>query len=479
MATISSVGIGSGLDANSIITKLVDLEKQPLTSLKVKATNLTAQLSTYGTLKNMVSTLNDTALSLGTAALWNPLTVSSSNSSAVTAAAVGVPSKSSYSLEVQQVARAQSTASASYASGTNLGTGTLTLQLGTWNTGMTGFTPGATAATSISIATGEDTLTAIASKINDAGAGVTATVLTDSSGQRLSLKSSTTGQAAGFRLQVTDSDLTNTDNAGLSRVAFDPAAGAFGMATTTATTLQARDANATLNGVPVTSTSNAFTGLVPGLNFQVSQVTTSPVEINVSQDTTTIKKSITDFVDAYNKLNSLLTDSTKYDAANKTSSILQGDATTVGLQNALRSLVGSGTPGGTYTRLSDLGITLQRDGSLVTSSKLDTALQTVDSVKSFFTTSSTVASNSGFGVKLKAFTTGLLSVTGMMSNKTAALQKGIDTNTTNQQKVTDRASITETRLRAQYSALDGKMASLTAIGNYVSQQVTLWNKNTA
>jgi flagellar hook-associated protein 2 len=479
MATISSVGIGSGLDANSIITKLVDLEKQPLTALKTKASKFGLQLSTYGTIKGQVSTLNDTALGLGLSSLWNPLSVTSSNSTAVVATAVGVPSKSSYNMEVQQLARAQSTASASYASGTALGTGTMTLQLGTWNTGMTGFTPGAASAVTITVGTGEDSLVSIASKINDAGAGVTATVITDTTGQRLSIKSNTTGEASGFRLQVADADTTNTDNAGLSRLAFDPAAGAFGMATTSTTTQQAKDAMATLNGVPVKSSTNTFTGLVPGLNFQVAQVTTAPVEVKVSQDTVTIKKSITDFVDAFNKLNSSLTDATKYDSAAKTGAVLQGDSTTVGLQNALRSLVGTVTSGGTYTRLSDIGITMQRDGSLSVGTKLDTALQNPDAVKALFTKSSAVPSDAGFGVKLKTFTSGLLSVTGTMSNKTAALQKNIDSNDAEQQKVNDRATATETRLKAQYSALDGKMASLTALSNYVTQQVTTWNKNTA
>lgn len=479
MATISSVGIGSGLDANSIITKLVDLEKQPLTTLKSKASALGAQLSAYGTIKGQVSALSDSAINLGTAALWNPLTVTTSLAAAVTATANGVPTKASYSMEVQQLARAQSTASASFASGASVGTGTLSIQVGTWDTGMANFDPGTNTAVAVTIGVGEDSLTSIAAKINNASAGVTATVVSDSNGDRLSIKSNTTGKTFGFRIQVTDADTTNTDNTGLSRLGFDPHAGAFGMGASTTTTLQARNAQATLNGVPVESTSNTFTGLVPGLTFQVGQVTTAPVEVAVAQDTAAIKKTISSFVDAYNKLNSTLTELTKYDTASKSSSLLQGDSVTVGLQNAIRSLVGSSTPGGTYTRLSDIGVTLQRDGSLAIDSKLDTALQNVDQVKSFFTATSTIASNAGFGVKLKSFTSGLLATTGTVSSKSASLQKGLDTNSAEQQKVTDRANATETRLRAQYSALDGKMASLTAIGNYVSQQVTLWNKNTA
>ncbi len=479
MASISSIGIGSGLDANAIVTKLVDLEKQPLTGLKTKASVLNAQMSAYGTIKSQISALADAAFSLSSPSFWNPLTVSSSNSAAVSASITGVPSQASYSMEVQQLARAQSAASASFTSGATLGTGTLTLQLGTWSAGFAGFTPGAASAMTVTIGAGEDNLVSIATKINDAAVGVTATIVKDSSGERLSIRSNTTGEASGFRIQVADNDTVNDDNAGLSRLAFDPQTGAFGMATTITTAQQARNANATLNGVPVTSGTNKFSDLIPGLSLTVGQVTTAPVEVSTSQDVTAIKKTITDFVTAYNTLNKTLSDATKYDTSTKKGSLLQGDAATVGLQNALRTLVGSSTTGAAYARLSDLGITLQRDGSLQSSAKLDTALQNVAAVKKFFTIDNSNVATNGFGLKLKAFTNGLLSISGTVANKTKALQSGLDSNAKEQTKVNDRASSVESRLKAQYSALDGKMGSLNALSSYVTQQVTLWNKNTA
>jgi flagellar hook-associated protein 2 len=480
MSTISSVGIGSGLDANSIITKLVELEKQPLTSLKAKASVLGAQLSAYGSIKSQVASLGDVAIGLGTAALWNPLSVSSTNTAAVTATATGVPAKASYSVEVQQLARGQSVASAVQATDASIGTGTLTIELGTWATGMTGFTPGSAAAVSVAVVSGSDTLSAIASKINDAAAGVVATVITDSTGQRLSLRSSSTGEVSGFRVQVTDDDTTNTDNAGLSRLGFDPQTGAFGMGTTALTTVQALDAKATLNGVPVTSSSNTFAGLVPGLSIKVAQVTTAAAEVAVSQDIATIQKTITSFVEAFNVLSKTLTEGTKYDAAKAEGALFQGDSSTVGLGNALRSLVGSATTGAAYSRLSDLGISMQRDGTLLMdSAKLGTALTNVEGVKAFFTIKNANAAESGFGVKLKTFTQGLLAATGAVVNKTTALQSSVTANTKEQQKVTDRAAAVETRLRRTYSALDGKMASLNALSTYVTQQVAQWNKSTA
>jgi flagellar hook-associated protein 2 len=491
MASISSIGIGSGLKAEEIITSLVGLEKARLKPLAAERTSLDTKVSTYANIKSQVSALNDAAITLGTAALWNPLTISSSKTEAVTAAAVGVPSKASYNVEVQQLARAQSVASASQTKDTAMGTGTLSITLGTWDaTTLPGsFTAGSAAAVDVDILASDNTLTKIAASINNANAGVVATVITDSAGERLSLRSSATGAAAGFRVQVTDTgDSNNTDANGLSRLAFDPENGAVGMgAIDSATTLLSRDAKATLNGVAVQSGTNTFTGLVPGLNLTVAQVTAAPAVVTVGQDVAAIKKSITNFVTAYNLLNATLMESTKYDADKKAGALLQGDTATLTLSNGLRSLVGSTTTGAAYSRLSELGIKIattveagQPDGRLVLdSTKIDAALQDVDKVKTFFTIDNKDLATNGFGLKLKTFTTGLLSSKGAVVTKQGALSKSIAANTDEQLKVNDRADAVEARLRRTYSALDAKMGSLNALSAYVTQQVATWNKNTA
>lgn len=490
MASIASLGIGSGLDVNSIVTKLVDLEKQPLTSLKAKAAVITAQVSTYGDIKSQIASVSDAALNLGSPSFWKKMTATSSNSAAVSATVTGISSpQSSYSVEVQQLARAQNNSSQAFVANASVGTGSLSIQVGTWSSGFGGFTPGATSAVTINIGAGEDSLSSIATKINDANAGVTASIVKDSSGERLSIRSKATGEAAGFRIQTADSDLIHNDNNGLSRLAFDPQSGSFGMATTIATAQQARDAKATLNGVPVTSTTNTFSELIPGVQLTVNQVTTMPLDVNVTSDTTTIKKAITDFVAAYNKLNTTLTNATKYDASTKKGAILQGDSATIGLQNALRSLVGSTTTGAAYSRLSDIGITVQRDGSLMvgdvvngtslSSGKLDAALQNISGLRDFFTVDNKDQAINGFGLKLKKFTIGMLASDGALKGKTDSLESMSKTNQKEQDKVNTHASLVQARLTAQYSALDGKMASMNALSSYVSQQVTTWNKNTA
>ena len=481
---ISSTGIGSGLDVASIISQLTALEKVPLTKLKAQATNIDTKLSTVGQISSQVSALSDAAFKLTLDSAWNGTTVTSSNSSAVSGKITGVASASAFSVEVSQIARAQSVASTAVPAATAMGTGTLTIDLGTWDHGTTLVpqvppifsTPSSTV--SIAIGAGEDNLTAIAAKINDANAGVTAVVLTDASGERLLLRSKSTGEASGFRITVADDDTVNNDNAGLSRLAFDPGSGSFGMA---ANTYQ-RGLNtlATVNGIPVTSAVNSLAGAVPGLTLIFSSVTTTPVEIALALDQASVNKNIQDFVTAYNTLNKTLVDSTKYDSETKTAGPLQGDSTAVGLKNAMIGLLGSSSLGSTYSRLADVGLELQLGGALsINSTKLNSAIANIDNLKSLFKTDNGNLQTNGFGLKVKEFARGLLATDGLVTTKTAALESAATRNTKEQDKVNARAALVEARLKKQYSALDAKMGSLTALNAYVTQQVALWNKSTS
>jgi flagellar hook-associated protein 2 len=476
---LSSTGIGSGLDVESIIKQLTALEKRPLTLLKSRAADIQTKLSTVGTIKSQISALSDAAFKLSLDGSWNGVAVSSSKASAVSGTVTGVAAATSFGVEVSQLAKAQSTASSAVTTGTAMGTGTLTIDLGTWNYGVVPptFPASPTSTVSVTILAGEDGLSAIAAKINDANAGVTATVLKDASGERLLMRSKETGEATGFRIKVTDdSDGNNINNDGLSRLAFDP--GTLPAAGMAANTYQkGLNTLASVNGVPVTSSKNTLADAIPGLTLQFSEVTTGPVEITLSNDLPVVRKNILDFVAAYNAVNKTLSDATKYDAETKTAGVLQGDSTAVGLQNALRNLLGSTSVGSTLSRLADAGVGLQFGGVLnVTGSKLDTAMKDMDNLKKLFTADNGNAQTNGFALKVKDFARGLLAFDGLVTNKTTALDAAVTRNSKEQDRVNDRIGLVEKRLRKQYSSLDARMGSLTALNAYVSQQVTQWNK---
>lgn len=470
MATISSPGIGSGLDVQSIVTQLVALEKAPLTALKTQATSLQTRMSTYGTIKSQVSALGDAASKLSTSKGWNAVTATSSNTAAVGVTASSGAPASSFSISVQQLAKAQSTASSAVAADTAMGTGSMTIELGSWSGNA--FTAGSGTPVTVTIGAGEDTLAKIAAKINDANAGVSATVLKDASGERLLMRSKDTGATTGFRVSVADDDTNNTDASGLSRLAY-AAGNANGMTQTQA----GQNALATVNGVSISSTSNKLSNTLPGLTLQLSQVTTAPVEVDVSTDLEAIRTNVQAFIDNYNTLNTTIANATRYDASTKVAGALQGDSTATGLQNALRSMMRSVTSSTPFSRLSDIGIEMQTGGKLtLDSEKFDAALDNLDGLKSLFTASTGSATTEGFGLKVKAFAEGLVDADGLLSTKTNSIQNSIKRNTSEQDRVNDRASRAEVRYLAQYNAMDAAVAKLNGLNSFVSQQITMWNK---
>lgn len=473
MATISSPGIGSGLDIKSIVSQLVALEKAPLTALGVQAATVNAKISTFSQIKSLVSPLSDAAGRLNSLVTWNAVGTSSTNTKAVTATAIGGTAPTSFNVEVQNLAKPQDSASAPLLPvGGLVGAGTLTLTPGKW-TPPVGVTPASFAAgtgtpVSITIAA-TDKLVDVASKINGANAGVTATVLNDASGERLLLRSKATGADNGFQLSVADSDTNNTDALGLSRLTVGSTMTQYG-----------QDAAATINGLPVTSATNTFSNVVSGVSLTVAEVTTAAATVTVSKDTSAITSAVNGFVEAYNALNDALNEVTKYDPSTKSGSLLQGDAAAIGLQSAMRGILQSSTSGSAYKRLADIGITQQLGGNLaVDATKLNTALTTkLDDVKSLFKIDNNNTLTNGVALKFKTFSQGLLASDGMFSTKDASLKRALDANTKDKARVNDKVARVEAALNRKYSALDAQVSNLNALNAYISQQVTTWNKST-
>ena len=476
MATISSPGVGTnGLDVKNIISQLVALEKKPLDTLKVQAATVSTKISAFGQIKSLVSTFSDAASKLASLTGWNGVSTTSSDAKFVSATAIGGTLPTTFSVEVQGLAKAQATASAALLPvGGALGAGTLRLELGKWSVAPASFTPSSGQPVDITI-TASDKLTDVASKINGANAGVTASILSDASGERLLLRSKSTGEEFGFRLGVMeggDTDTTsagNTDATGLSRL----------VAGNTVTQVAA-DAKATVNGIAVTSATNTFATTISGVTFKAEQVTTAPIDITVSKDDSAIKANVDAFVKAYNDINQLLQEATKYDAKTNSAGLFQGDSTTVALQNSLRNAIQSvTTAGGPFQRLADIGITQQRGGELVVdSTKLNKALsQNPDDVKNLFR-STGGGSADGIAVKVKALATNLLSTDGFFKSKDDSLQLSLKRNSFDQSRVNEKVDAFEKRITRRYNALDTQLSSLNGLNAYISQQVAAWNKST-
>ena len=456
---ISSAGIGSGLDVAKIVEQTVAAEKVPLKKLETKAEGIQTQISTYGEIKSLTSKLDDSVSKLTRDSAWNGVNISASNST-ISGVMTGIATPGTYNIRVTQLAQAQTTAiggtgGAALAKDETMGAaGTIKLTMG-----------GESKELSISAS---DTLTNIATKVNEAGMGIQASVVTNVDGtERLMLFSKETGTDKGFEVELD----------GLTKLG-------------QSTPQEAKNAEIKLNGMTLESSSNTFANTIPGLSFTVSEVTTNDATLTVKADTEAMKKNIQEFVDAYNELNDLLTKSTKsvrtadgkvdQSAQNSGAGTLQGDSTTVSLQNSLRMLTqGISGSKGSLTRLSDIGIQMQEGGKLsLDASKLDKALTNVDDVKGLFANKAdSLGQGGGIAVNFKNFTDKLLAFDGTLNTKSDSLDSKLKSNTAEQDKVNKRADALETRLYQQYSALDVKMASLNALDSYVSQMVTTWNKS--
>ena len=315
---ISSAGIGSGLDVAKIVEQMVAAEKVPLKKLEYKAEGIQTQISTYGEIKSLTSKLGDIVSKLTRDSAWNGVSISSSNPT-LSGTMTGIAATGTYNIKVTHLAQAQTTAlggagGIALAKDQAMGAaGTIKLTMGTESK-------------DIDI-TSSDTLTKIATKINEAGMGIQASIVTNVDGQeRLMLRSKETGTDKAFTVDLGAAPAVLGQN----------------------TTQNAQNAKVELNGLVVESSANTFANTIPGMSFTVSEVTSTAATLNVKADTEAMKKNIQEFVDTYNELNDLLTQSTKYVEESKTAGVLQGDSATVSLQNSLRMLTQgiSGSTGG-------------------------------------------------------------------------------------------------------------------------------------
>jgi flagellar hook-associated protein 2 len=473
---ISSVGVGSGLDAESIITKLMAAESQPLTVLKTKEASLQGKVSLFGKVQSLYADLQASARDLASPTLWGQMVATSTNPAAVAVASGSNAPAGNYAVGVQRLAASQTvTASALPTAASTLNSGTLTIELGTWTgTPVSGFTARTgSSAVSITIGAGETSLSAIRDKINSAGAGVSASIVTDRNGARLSLRSTTSGAENGFRISAVEDSDDGNPATGLTALGYSALA-----ASPMTLNVAAQDAQATINGIDIAAGTNSLDGVVEGLGLTLLAPTTADVAVSVAADATATRAAIDKFVAAFNALATYIHDQTKYNPDSKTASPLQGNRTVLGLQSQLRGVLNQASTASTaFATLSDIGISMRADGTLETKSgKLDAALANRAEVKKLFATEGSTSASSGFMVRFRKLADAALGSGGALDGATTSLQAQIKNIVKNEDSMQLRLAATEKRLRAQYQGLDAQMAGLNSLSSYVSAQIASWNR---
>lgn len=377
--SLASPGLGSGLDINAIVGKLMAVESRPLTALAAKEASFQARITAFGTLKGGLSALQSALSGLLDARSMKTTTANVADTTLATATAGSAAAPGKYSLKVSLLAQAHKIASTGVASVNDaVGSGTLTFSFGSFD-GAT-FTANADApAKSVTIASGQNTLAGIRDAVNAAGIGVTATIVNDGSaaGNRLVFSSVASGSANSLKVSVTDDDATHTDASGLSKLAYDPAAAA-GAGRNMEEKVAAQNASLTIDGIAISKASNTVTDAIEGVTLNLVKANPdATTTLTVASDSSGVSKSVAAFVKAYNDLAASITSLTKYDAANKKAAILTGDSAPRIAQSQLRSILGDALAGSglSLTSLWQVGITFKADGTLsLDNAKLDAAI---------------------------------------------------------------------------------------------------------
>ncbi len=452
MPSVSSLGVGTGIDLSSLLSKLVAAESAPITLLDARQTSFKNQLSAMGRIQSAVQTLADAAEAIATESGFKGFSASVADSDYASASATGYAAPGTFSLRVEQLAQANKLLSSVAPS---VSAGTLTLELGDISGGS--FVAKSGSSPVVVNFTGS-TIEELRAAINDADAGVTATIINGASGKQLLLTSDETGVENTLRI---------TGGGGLSGLTYDPIAPSAAFTEKSA----AQNAEALLDGVLVSSSSNTLSEVMTGVSLTLTKAhdpldTNDATTLTIGSDADGMSERVQAFVTAWNDLNTLSKSLTKYDTTTQTGSVLTGDGTVSSVNNKLREVLFS-SPSGISTAfptLADLGISLQADGSLeLDESEFATAIAT--------NLSGVSATVTGFAAAFQTTAEALLDTEGTISVRQASLDTLIDNLDTRREELERRVAAIEARYSKQFTALDKLMSQLQVQSTYLTQQL--------
>lgn len=352
--SISSPGLGSGLDIKSMVEGLVKADIMPAQArLDKRFMSVNTQLSAMGQLKSALSNFQTTLSSLSLRSDLYKTQCSLSEAGYISASMTEQASEGVYQIKVKQLAQAQTLASTYFADNTTpVGNGSMTINFGTYTNNNTTFTLNSKASpVTIHFDTESNSLSALCETINAANAGVVASIVQDNAGSRLTLTSKETGE--NYAMQIVSD---------LSALNYDPTTNN----TQLTQTMAAQNSQVEINGLLVNQNSNHLDTALTGIKLNLQQADPdTTITVTVKKDTEHTKTVITDFVKKYNDFMSFLTNLTGFNMATRKRGVLQGDALLRELKSNVYSLVTNPLPsGGPIQSLADLGITSNKQGVL-------------------------------------------------------------------------------------------------------------------
>ncbi|HAI97117.1 MAG: flagellar hook-associated 2-like protein [Cycloclasticus sp.] len=451
--SISSPGIGSGLDINSLISQLVAAEGQNTANrLDLREAEYQANISAYGSLKGALSLFQTAVKNLQDVTDFQVRSATSSNSDIFTATADETADVSQYGIEVVQLAQAHKLITTEgFAVTDAIGGGTLTLTQGVNSFALT--------------ISATDTLEDVRDAVNGASdnSGVAASIINIDDGlggteQKLVFTSTSTGLENEITITVDDDDLNDTDGFGLSRLVnanLDVPAAAL-------------DGQIRVDNQLISSANDTFEGVVDGISI-TSVAVGAGERLTVVQDSASVTAKINTFIANYNGLVDTFSALGSYDSATETGGILVGDSTLRGIQNLIRREISSSVSGltGSFSTLAELGITTDDTGKLTldTDSLNDALDGGFDQVGELF------AATNGIANTIDTVIEGYIGPGGIIESRTGGLQTSIDDIADQRDALNRRLESLGSRLLSQFSAMDALVSTLQNQSNFLTQQL--------
>jgi flagellar hook-associated protein 2 len=329
--SFGSATSGQGFDVATTVTQIQASEQAIETPWQTQLTTLQAQDTVFSSLGTDLATLTTSLQALtnfdgvfsekeGASSDTDVLSLSSASATA---------SAGSHTIVVGNLAQTSSDASTAISNPTDTLSGSLTIQGTTFN---------------VDSADNDTTLASLSAAINAAGIGVSASVITDSSGSRLSIVSGTSGAAGQLAIS------SSLSGASSGSITFQT--GQTGL-----------DANLTVDGVSITSSSNTVTNAIPGVTFQLLSKSTTPVQVQITNDTADIGTAMSNFVSAYNAVVKDINTQEGKDSSGNPEPLF-GNPTMSLLQSGLSGALFGTAASGAIKDITQLGLSVNNDGTL-------------------------------------------------------------------------------------------------------------------
>lgn len=433
MASISSPGVGSGLDVQSIVNQLMALERRPLQTLQQSKSTLDAQLSAYGRFRSALSSFQTALNDLKSLDAFEIYSATSSNTDALTVTADSSAAIGTLDVQINRLAQAHKMGSQAIADKD-------TTTLGGAGDQLTITVDG----TATVLDLGGMTLTQIRDTINEADAGVTATLVSENdTSHRLVLTSTETGSAKAMSLGFTGTLGTDLGMATINNVG----------------SLAELDAEIVVdNTYTITRGSNSIDDAIDGLTLNLKQETTTAANVTIERDTEAVAEAIQGFVDAYNAVRSTITSLRGKE--------LKSDSTLRSIEASIQDVLNTPPAGLTtsYTYLSQIGVSIQKDGTM----KLDSSVLD-DAIAADFNGIAEVFANDdqGYVYRLDARLDDLLASDGLIDSREDGIKASQKTLTTRIDSMEYRLELVEKRYRSQFTALDTLLGQMQGTSQYL------------